>query len=157
LRRAISEWGFDGVYTDFQGLSAVPACFNKAHGHKSPLDSFQAMPKMFALIADTLHQLKKDPYNEVCICALPHSPYAMPYFDIANASDDFLSANLVGDYVDFISEEYFCEDLRIGNEVTQTLLSALLALHFNRLQHQEMGQGPRSPGRAITRLYIVYF
>ena len=87
LRRAISEWGFDGVYTDFQGLSAVPACFNKAHGHKSPLDAFQSMPKMFALIADTLHQLRKDPYNEVCICALPHSPYAMPYYDIANASD----------------------------------------------------------------------
>jgi alpha-galactosidase len=87
LRRAIAEWGFDGVYTDFQGLSAVPACFNIKHGHKSPLDSFQSVPRMFALIAETLHSLKKDPYNEVCICALPHSPYAMPYYDIANASD----------------------------------------------------------------------
>jgi alpha-galactosidase len=87
LRRVVSEWGFDGVYTDFQGLSAVPACFNTRHGHKTPLDSFQAVPRMFALISDTLHSLRKDPYHEVCICALPHSPYAMPYYDIANASD----------------------------------------------------------------------
>ena len=87
LTRAVKDWDFDGVYTDFQGLSAVPACFNKAHQHRSPLDSFQAVPKLFEMIARTLHELKRDPYNEVCICSLPHSPYNMPYYDIANASD----------------------------------------------------------------------
>ncbi len=85
--RAVKDWGYDGLYSDFQGLSAVPPCFNPAHGHKSPLDSFRATPKAFELVAKTLHELKKDPYNEVCICSLPHSPYAMPFFDIANASD----------------------------------------------------------------------
>jgi len=39
-------YGFDGVYTDFQGLSGVPACFNKAHKHKTPLDSFESVPKV---------------------------------------------------------------------------------------------------------------
>lgn len=87
LTRAVKDWDFDGVYTDFPGLSAVPACFNKAHHHGSPLDSFQAVPKLFEMIARTLHELKRDPYNEVCICSLPHSPYNMPYYDIANASD----------------------------------------------------------------------
>jgi alpha-galactosidase len=87
LRRAVAEWGFDGVYTDFQGLSAVPACFNKAHHHRTPLDSFQAVPRVFEMIYKTLHELKTDPYHEVCICSLPHSPYNMPYYDIANASD----------------------------------------------------------------------
>jgi alpha-galactosidase len=87
LTHAVRDWDFDGVYTDFPGLSAVPACFNKAHHHSSPLDSFQAVPKLFQMIARTLHELKPDPYNEVCICSLPHSPYNMPYYDIANASD----------------------------------------------------------------------
>lgn len=87
LKRAIADWDFDGVYTDFQGLSAVPACFNKAHHHASPLDSFQSVPKVFEMIYRTLHQLKNDPYHEVCICSMPHSPYNMPYYDIANASD----------------------------------------------------------------------
>ncbi len=87
LRRAVSDWDFDGVYTDFQGMSAVPACFNRVHGHRSPLDSFQAMPRVYALIRDTLRRLKPDPYNEVCICSFPHSPYYMPFYDVANASD----------------------------------------------------------------------
>lgn len=85
--RTVKDWGFDGLYSDFQGLSAVPACFNPAHHHQSPLDSFQAVPRVFETISKTLHEVKKDPYNEVCICSLPHSPYNMPFYDIANASD----------------------------------------------------------------------
>ena len=87
LERFISEWGFDGVYVDTDGLSAVPACFNPAHHHASPLDSFRAMPAVYRTVHDTLLRLKPDPYLEVCICAMPHSPYYMPYYFIANASD----------------------------------------------------------------------
>ncbi len=39
------------------------------------------------MIDRTLHELKKDPIHEVCICSLPHSPYNMPFYDTANASD----------------------------------------------------------------------
>jgi alpha-galactosidase len=86
LNRILVDWGYDGVYTDFQGLSAVPACFNPAHRHRTPLDSFQSTPRVFQLIDDTLKKLEKSPH-EVCICAMPHSPYAMPYYEVANASD----------------------------------------------------------------------
>ncbi len=87
LKRFIQEWDFDGVYVDGIGLSAVPPCFNRAHGHRSPLESFQSLPEVFKLIHDSLYALKPDPYLEVCICAMPHSPYNMPYYPIANASD----------------------------------------------------------------------
>lgn len=87
VTRAAGDWGFDGLYSDFQGLSAVPACFNKAHNHASPLDSFRAMPKLFETIHTTLRGLNKNALHEVCICALPHSPYYMPYYDLANTSD----------------------------------------------------------------------
>ena len=87
LKRFIKDWGFDGVYVDGIGLTAVPPCFNHAHGHRSPLDSFQALPQVFKVIHDELYRLKPDPYLEVCVCAMPHSPYYMPYFPIANASD----------------------------------------------------------------------
>ncbi len=86
LKRVLVAWSFDGVYTDFQGLSAVPACYNKAHHHASPLDSFQATPKVFELIDRTLKALQKSPH-EVCVCSLPHSPYYMPFYEVANASD----------------------------------------------------------------------
>lgn len=87
LTRAVSVWGFDGAYSDYQALSAVPACFNLAHHHQSPIESFQAMPKFFEMIQTTLHRLKPDSLHEVCICSLPHSPYYMPFYDLANASD----------------------------------------------------------------------
>ena len=87
LTRAVSVWGFDGAYTDYQGMSAVPACFNQAHHHRSPLESFQAMPKLYEMIQTTLRRLKTDSLHEVCICSLPHSPYYMPFYDLANASD----------------------------------------------------------------------
>ncbi len=94
LARAVSVWGFDGVYTDYMGMSAVPACFNPAHHHQSPLDSFKSMPKVYELIQKTIRELKPSALHEVCICSLPHSPYYMPYYDIANASDPVSTAQV---------------------------------------------------------------
>ena len=45
------------------------------------------MPKFYEMIHSTLHRLKPDSLHEVCICSLPHSPYHMPFYDLANASD----------------------------------------------------------------------
>jgi alpha-galactosidase len=87
LRRFIKDWGFDGVYLDFDGLSAVPACFNPAHKHATPLEGFEQLPTVFAEISADLHALKSDPFLEACICAMPHSPYNMPYYPLANTSD----------------------------------------------------------------------
>ncbi len=87
LERFIQDWGFDGVYVDGIGLTAVPPCFNPAHRHRSPLDSFKTVPQVFKQIHDDLYRMKPDPYLEVCICAMPPSPYNMPYYPLANASD----------------------------------------------------------------------
>ncbi|MDC6366822.1 MULTISPECIES: alpha-galactosidase [Flavobacteriaceae] len=85
--RFIGDWEYDGLYTDTRGLSAVPPCFNKAHKHQRPLESFEQLPKMYERVNSILKKLKKTGLHEVCICAAPHSPYNMPYYDIANASD----------------------------------------------------------------------
>jgi alpha-galactosidase len=87
VNRFTGEWGFDGLYTDARGLAAVPPCFNKAHHHKSPMDSFSDVPQIFKVIYETLQKYRKDAIQEVCICATPHSPYNMPFYQIASASD----------------------------------------------------------------------
>ena len=87
VERFTAEWGYDGLYSDTRGLSAVPPCYNVKHKHKTPLESFQAVPKVFEVIAKTLKKYNKEAIHEVCICAAPHSPYSMPYYDIASASD----------------------------------------------------------------------
>ncbi|MCF6224483.1 MAG: alpha-galactosidase [Flavobacteriaceae bacterium] len=80
-------WGYDGLYSDTRGLSAVPPCYNPKHNHKTPLESFQAVPKVFEVIDVTLKKHNKEAIHEVCICAVAHSPYNMPYYDLASASD----------------------------------------------------------------------
>ena len=94
LTRFIADYGYDGVYVDSVGLTAVPPCFNPAHHHRSPLDSFQSTPRLFERIYRTLHRLKPDPWLEVCICAMPHSPFNMPWYPIANASDPVNTAQV---------------------------------------------------------------
>ncbi len=80
-------WGYDGLYTDARGLASVPPCYNKAHHHKSPMESFQEVPRVFQVVYETLQKFNKDAFQEVCICATPHSPYNMPFYQIASASD----------------------------------------------------------------------
>jgi alpha-galactosidase len=78
LRRILADWGFDGVYLDWCGLSAVPACHNPHHRHERPLDAFEAVPEVFADIHREAHQIHRDPLIEVCICSYPHSPTTCP-------------------------------------------------------------------------------
>jgi len=85
--RFTDTWGFDGLYSDTRGLAAVPPCFNKAHHHTSPLESFRDVPQVYKIIYETLAEKDKDAFHEVCICATAHSPYNMPYYQIASASD----------------------------------------------------------------------
>ncbi len=87
VKRFVGDYDFDGVYVDSVGLTAVPPCFNSAHHHASPVESFQSIPLMFETIQTTLHQLKPDGWEDVCICAMPHSLYNMPYYPLGSASD----------------------------------------------------------------------
>jgi len=87
IERFVNQWGFDGFYIDKMGNSAVPPCYNKAHNHQSPLESFESVPQLFKRIEQTLLKYVNDPFLDVCICSLPHSPYNMPYYTIASASD----------------------------------------------------------------------
>lgn len=87
VKRFIVDWGYDGLYSDTRGLSAVPPCFNEKHKHTTPLESFREVPRVFEVINSTLDKYNKEAVHEVCICSVPHSPYNMPYYDLANASD----------------------------------------------------------------------
>ncbi|MFH1068630.1 MAG: hypothetical protein V1794_03315, partial [Candidatus Glassbacteria bacterium] len=87
VRRIMAGWDFDGLYIDAQDLSATPPCFNPAHHHRSPLESFQGQPGFYAAIYQEAVALKPDCPVEMCICALPHDPFKMPYYNVANASD----------------------------------------------------------------------
>lgn len=87
VEKFTTNWGYDGLYSDSRGLASVSPCYNKAHHHQSPLESFQEVPQVYKTIYETLQKYNKDALHEVCICAAPHSPYFMPYYQIASSSD----------------------------------------------------------------------
>ena len=87
VRKIMVDWGFDGLYIDTQDLIATPPCFNPAHKHDSPLDSFSKQPLFYQAIYSTAQQIKPGCPVEMCICAMPHDPFKMPYYNVATTSD----------------------------------------------------------------------
>ncbi len=85
--KIMSDWGFDSLYLDTTGLSAAPPCFNPDHGHSSPLDSYRNQYKLFRAVFETAQEIKSGCMIEMCICGIPHDPFKMPYYNLANASD----------------------------------------------------------------------
>jgi len=67
--------------------SVAPACFNTAHHHKKPTDSFSATPEIWRIIWEEAHALHPAPFLETCICSVPHSLFKNPYTNMTSASD----------------------------------------------------------------------
>jgi len=87
VRKIMTDWGFDGLYIDTQDLIATPPCFNPAHKHGSPLDSFKKQPLFYRAIYEAAQEIKPGCPVEMCICAMPHDPFKMPYYNVATTSD----------------------------------------------------------------------
>jgi len=86
--RFIVKWGFDGLYDDTRTILGVPACYNKLHHHTSPLDSYQNAYKIEEVVDSVIQKnIAGGGAHEVCVCAAPHSPYIMPYYQMSGASD----------------------------------------------------------------------
>jgi len=87
VEKILADWDFDGLYIDTTGLTALPPCFNPEHDHSSPLESFINQSELFRAIFAKAQQIKPGAPVEMCICSLPHDPFKMPYYNVANASD----------------------------------------------------------------------
>ena len=86
-RKALSEWGFDGLKIDGQHLNAAPPCFNPAHAHAAPEDAAEGVPGFFKAIWDAAQAAKPGALVEVCPCGTGYSFFTMPYLNMVVASD----------------------------------------------------------------------
>jgi alpha-galactosidase len=87
VTKAIKEWGFDGLKLDGQYMNAAPLCYNPAHHHASPADSYEGVPAFFKVIYDAAIAAKPDAVVEFCPCGTSYSFFTMPYLNMAVASD----------------------------------------------------------------------
>lgn len=87
VRKILEDWDFDGLKIDGQHLNAAPLCYNKDHHHKTPEESYNAVPGFFKMIYDEAKKIKPDAPIMFCPCGCCYSVYTMPYFDMPVASD----------------------------------------------------------------------
>jgi alpha-galactosidase len=86
-RKALGEWGFDGLKIDGQHLNAAPECFNPAHHHASPAAAPEGVPGFFEAIWKAAQATKPGAVIEICPCGTGYSFYTLPYLNMTVASD----------------------------------------------------------------------
>jgi alpha-galactosidase len=86
-RKALGEWGFDGLKVDGQHLNAAPECFNPAHEHASPAAAPEGVPGFFKSIWDAAQAAKPGAVIEICPCGTGYSWFTLPYLNMTVASD----------------------------------------------------------------------
>jgi len=86
-RKAVAEWGFDGLKIDGQHLNAAPPCYNAAHHHASPQESVAGVPGFFKAVFDAALEAKPTALVEICPCGTSYSFFNLPYLNMAVASD----------------------------------------------------------------------
>jgi alpha-galactosidase len=87
VTRMVRDWGYDGLKLDGQHLNAAPPCYNPAHHHRDPAESFQRLPDFFRLIAEAARAQKAQSLIELCPCGTGYSSFTMPFYDMPAASD----------------------------------------------------------------------
>ncbi|HVN99100.1 MAG TPA: glycoside hydrolase family 36 protein [Steroidobacteraceae bacterium] len=87
VRKALGEWGFDGLKIDGQHLNAAPPCYNKAHGHATPEEAAERVPEFFRAVWNAAQQVRPGAVIEVCPCGTGYSFFTMPYLNMTVASD----------------------------------------------------------------------
>ncbi len=87
VRKFLKDWKFDGLKIDGQHLNGAPPCYNKAHRHKRPEESTEAMPKFFQTIYDEAMKINRNAVIEVCPCGTGYNFYMLPYINQVVASD----------------------------------------------------------------------
>jgi len=87
VRKALVEWGFDGLKIDGQHLNAAPDCFNPAHRHESPEAAPEGVPAFFKAIWDAAQAANPQAVVEICPCGTGYSFFTLPYLNMAVASD----------------------------------------------------------------------
>jgi alpha-galactosidase len=87
VRRALGEWGFDGLKIDGQHLNGAPPCFNAAHEHAAPEEASEGVPGFFGAVWAEALAIKPDAVVEICPCGTAYSFFTLPYLNMAVASD----------------------------------------------------------------------
>lgn len=89
VTRFIKDWSVDAFKLDGTDLNHAPLCFNPAHHHARPEESFEQWPVLFQEISDTARALRKDFRMEFCPCGITPTFQMVRLFEQPTDSDPF--------------------------------------------------------------------
>jgi alpha-galactosidase len=87
VRKAMVEWGFDGLKIDGQHLNGAPPCHNPAHAHARPEEGAEGLPGFFQAVYQAALTARPEAVVEICPCGTAYSFFNLPFLNMAVASD----------------------------------------------------------------------
>lgn len=87
VRRIIGDWGYDGLKLDGQHLNGVAPCYNPAHNHARPEDSFEKLQDFWKALYDEAVRINPDAVVEICPCGDSFAFHNIPAMNNTPASD----------------------------------------------------------------------
>jgi alpha-galactosidase len=91
VRKILGEWGYAGLKIDGQHLNGVAPCYNPAHKHARPEESFEKLQDFWKMVYDTAREVNPHAVVELCPCGTSYAFHTMPYMNQAPASDPLSS------------------------------------------------------------------
>lgn len=91
VKKAIGDWGFEGIKLDGQHLNAVAPCYNPAHKHAHPNDSVDGLADFWNAIHTAAHEANPEAVIELCPCGTAFAFHNLPATDQYPASDPLSS------------------------------------------------------------------
>lgn len=87
IRRIIGDWGFEGLKLDGQHLNGVAPCYNPAHRHTRPEESFEKLQDFWQALYDTAIAINPEAVIEICPCGDSFAFHNIPAMNNTPASD----------------------------------------------------------------------
>jgi alpha-galactosidase len=91
VTRIIGDWGFAGLKLDGQHLNGVAPCYNPAHHHARPEESFEGLQDFWKALYDAALAANPEAVVELCPCGTSFAFHNMPYMNQTPASDPLSS------------------------------------------------------------------
>jgi alpha-galactosidase len=89
VERFVKRWGVDSFKIDGVDLNHAPLCYNPAHHHARPEESFEEWPGLFREIRETARSIRPDFRIELCPCGITPTYQLGTAFEQPVTSDPF--------------------------------------------------------------------
>lgn len=87
VRKIIGEWGFEGLKLDGQHLNGVAPCYNPAHNHARPEESYEKLQDFWKAIYNEVMAINPEAIVEICPCGDSFAFHNIPAMNNTPASD----------------------------------------------------------------------